>query len=44
MFGDDSDPTVTTERVGFGGVSDARARGCELAREGGHLDERGEKR
>ena len=35
MFGDDSDPTVTTERVGFGEVSDMVAReGSESWQEG----------
>ena len=27
MFGDDPEPTVKTERVGFGQVSDAHTRG-----------------
>ena len=33
MFGDDPDTTVTTPRVGFGQLSDAREGGCGLTRE-----------
>ena len=41
MFGDDSDPKVMTERVGFGAGSDARARGAASWQErlGGHGQE-----
>ena len=34
MFGDDPDPTVTIERVGFGEVSDEKARGTKRGEEG----------
>ena len=40
MFGDDPDPTATTARVGYGGVSDARARGLRAGKRlGGHGQE-----
>ena len=34
MFGDHPDPLVMTARVGFEGVSDARARGLQAGKRG----------
>ena len=41
MLGDDPDPSVMTERVGFGAGSDVRARGATSWQErlGGHGQE-----
>ena len=41
MFGDDSDPTVTTTRVGFGEVPDAREGSMHCARRGSVVVQRG---
>ena len=44
MLGNDPDPSVMTERVEFGAVSDTRKGVWWLCREGGHLEERGKQR
>ena len=44
MLGNELNPTVMTEQVGFEEVPDAREGVRAKCREGGHLDERGKQR